>query len=384
MTTGLYIHIPFCRSKCGYCSFASIPWKEALAERYWRAVVREMEIAVAGQGRAPETVDTIFFGGGTPSLLPAGHIAGILDACRRLFRLDPDCEISLEANPGTLTNEKAQAYRSCGVNRISLGGQSFADEELTAIGRGHTVRQIAESMAMLRSRGPENIGLDLILGLPGQSEHSWFDSLDKTVALAPAHISIYMLELEAESPLYQSVAAGRQTLPEEDSVAGWYLQTIDFLDARDYGQYEISNFCRSGCECRHNLKYWLRQPVLGFGAAAHSFDGGSRSANVADVARYVRAVENGMSPVAWSSVVDAEAEMGEMLYLGLRLNRGLDWEEVRRACRSDRLVDCESALKEMAGIGLVEWQGNRVRLTRRGMLLSNEVFQQFVQPWADH
>ena len=383
MTTGLYIHIPFCRSKCGYCSFASIPWEEALAERYWRAVVREMESATAVEGRAPEPVDTIFFGGGTPSLLPGEHIAGILDACRRLFRLEPGCEISLEANPGALVNEKVRVYRSSGVNRISLGGQSFVDEELAAIGRAHTVRQIAESMGMLRSLELENISLDLILGLPGQTERSWFDSLGRTVALAPAHLSIYMLELETKSPLYRSVAEGRQTLPEEDSVADWYLQSIDFLDSHGYGQYEISNFCRSGCECRHNLKYWLRQPVLGFGAAAHSFDGGSRSANIADVAGYVSAVESGVSPVAWSSVVDAEAEMGEMLYLGLRLNRGLDWEMVRRACRSNRLVDCECSLKEMAGIGLVAWEGGRVRLTRRGMLLSNEVFQQFVQLGAD-
>ena len=383
MTTGLYIHIPFCRSKCGYCSFASIPWEEALAERYWRAVVREMESATAVEGRAPEPVDTIFFGGGTPSLLPGEHIAGILDACRRLFRLEPGCEISLEANPGALVNEKVRVYRSSGVNRISLGGQSFVDEELAAIGRAHTVRQIAQSMGMLRSLELENISLDLILGLPGQTERSWFDSLGRTVALAPAHLSIYMLELETKSPLYRSVAEGRQTLPEEDSVADWYLHSIDFLDSYAYGQYEISNFCRSGCECRHNLKYWLRQPVLGFGAAAHSFDGGSRSANIADVAGYVSAVESGVSPVAWSSVVDAEAEMGEMLYLGLRLNRGLDWEMVRRACRSNRLVDCECSLKEMAGIGLVAWEGGRVRLTRRGMLLSNEVFQQFVQLGAD-
>jgi len=378
MSTGFYIHIPFCYSKCNYCSFASWPMDESLAEMYWRAIVRELE-AHRKSDATENRVDTIYFGGGTPSLLPAGHIVAILNACRKLFDVTPDCEISLEVNPGTLAAEKLQVYRSAGVNRLSVGAQSFSDQELNAIGRIHTASQIIESFSLVRTCGFENLNLDLILGLPGQTERQWMSNLMCADALVPSHVSIYMLELDPKAPLYHSVSKGFCRVPDEDSVADWYLQAIDFLENRGYSQYEISNFARPGCECRHNLKYWLREPVLAFGVAGHSHDGVSRYANVSNLGSYMRAVAEGRSPVEWREELTADRNLEETVFLGLRLNRGLDWDRVRRLYGVDRLTACEASLKEMEEMGLLEWRDSIVRLTRRGMLLSNEIFQKFVK-----
>lgn len=378
MNTGFYIHIPFCHSKCNYCSFVSWPIDESQAETYWRAIVGELE--VYRKSSATESrIDAIYFGGGTPSLLPAGHIAAILDACRKLYDVAPECEISLEANPGTLTTEKLRVYRSTGVNRISVGAQSFSDQELSTIGRIHTASQIIESFSLLRTCGFENSSLDLILGLPGQTERQWMSNLMCAAALVPSHVSIYMLELDPKAPLYDSVSQGICRVPDEDLVADWYLQAIDFLDGRGYSQYEISNFARPGCECRHNLKYWLREPVLAFGVAGHSHDGVSRYANVSNLGSYMAAVGEGRSPVEWREELSVDRNLEETVFLGLRLNRGLDWDRVRQLYGADRLTAYEASLKEVEEMGLLEWRDSVVRLTRRGMLLSNEVFQKFIK-----
>jgi len=383
MRIGIYFHIPFCVSKCRYCSFVSRPWDELLADRYRRAVVRELNDFAGARAPIADGVDSIFFGGGTPSVLPAEHIASIMEASQKIFAVMPRCEISLEANPGTLAKEKLHVYRSIGVNRISLGAQSFSDAELAAIGRMHGVAQIMESFALLRDCGFDNVNLDLILGLPGQTEHRWMTNLERAVALGPNHLSIYMLELNPTVPLYHAIQSGQCRIPEEDAVADWYLQTLDLLQSRGYAQYEISNFALPGCECRHNLKYWLREPVLAFGVAGHSHDGTARYANLASLEKYLTSVENGRSPVEWRESLGADREFEEMLFLGLRLRCGLDWDAVRKSHALDRMAACETALQEMAALGLVEWCSSKVRLTRRGMLLSNEVFQQFVRPGGD-
>jgi oxygen-independent coproporphyrinogen III oxidase len=378
MSIGIYIHIPFCQSKCGYCGFVSGPLDEMLAERYWRAVVSELE-ACARARYAGHSIDTIYFGGGTPSLLPAAHIEAMLEACRGLFDLMPDCEVSMEANPGTLETGKLRVYQAAGVNRISLGAQSFSDAELAVIGRIHSSAQIWDSVALLRASGFENLNLDLILGLPGQTESQWRSSLECALRLAPWHLSLYMLELDAKVPLYHSVSAGICHVPEDDEVAEWYLYAIEFLEDHGYLQYEISNFSRPGCECRHNLKYWRRQPVLAFGVAAHSHDGSARSANVTDLLVYLCAVEEGRSPVAWREPTEAGRDLEETIFLGLRLNEGLDWGRLRQTCDSGRLAGFEASFRELTAAGLLQWHDSVVRLTRRGMLLSNEVFQRFIQ-----
>ncbi len=379
MNAGIYIHVPFCHSKCDYCSFVSRPWDDSLAERYWRAVVRELHEFAAGSTREDGSVDTVYFGGGTPSLIPARQIASILETCRTLFRFSADAEISLEANPGTLEGDKLEIYRAIGVNRISLGAQSFSDDELLAIGRIHTAEQIRTSLELLRDRGFRNISLDLMLGLPGQTQAGWIRNLESAVSLAPSHISVYMLELDPKVPLYHSVKRGAVRIPDDDSLADWYLQTLELLDRRGYAQYEISNFAHAGCECRHNLKYWRREPVLAFGVAAHSHDGTARYANVANLAGYLQAVEEARSPREWREEINAGRGLEENLYLGLRLTQGIDWDQIRQAYAPDLVKACEGALKELAELGLVEREGSVVRLTRRGMLLSNEVFQRFVE-----
>ena len=377
MSFGVYIHIPFCRSKCNYCSFISRPWDEPLAEKYWRAVVQELK-AFFSSNPTSDIADSIFFGGGTPSLVPADHIAEILASCRELFEVSANCEITLEANPGTLSSKKAEKYLAMGVNRISMGAQTFSDQELVAIGRIHTSDEVAESMALLRSTGFENINLDLILGLPGQSQEQWQANLKQLVELAPAHVSVYMLELDPKAPLYHSVAKGLARVPDDDSMADWYLQTLDYFSNHRYRQYEISNFARPEFECRHNLKYWQREPVLGFGVGSHSFDGCTRYANHPKLETYLKSLEEGQSPIDWRQAVSDEEGLQETLFLGLRLSQGLDWEKIRTEFGTADLVRIESSLDSMCAEGLLEWKDSSIHLTRRGMLLSNEVFQEFV------
>lgn len=377
MSFGVYIHIPFCRTKCNYCHFVIRPWKAGTAERYCKALLREIERFFA-QVSWNEEADSIYFGGGTPSLVPVEHIDGILSACRRLFPLSSDCEISLESNPGTLTADKAASYRELGINRVSIGAQSFDDKVLAAIGRDHTGDQVDESVAVLRESGIENLNLDIMLGLPEQTAEGWNRDLDRSTALSPTHISVYMLDLDSKSPLYHCIAKGRCTVPDDDLVSDLYLRTREHFADHGYEQYEISNFARPGCQCRHNLKYWQREPVLGFGVGSHSYDGRYRYANFGGMNAYLEAVESDKTPVEWRKPVDASQALEETLFLGLRLNRGLDWHRVRQKYDSSQLETFESSVKEMSARGLLEWQDSVIRLTPRGMLLSNEVFQRFV------
>ena len=340
-------------------------------------MIRELEDFFSHKGDW-EVADSIYFGGGTPSLVPAEHIADILSACRRLFEFSSDCEISLEANPGTLTRGKLELYRESGVNRVSLGAQTFDDSGLAAIGRNHTSEETAASLGLLRNHGFENLNLDLILGLPGQDEAGWTTNLERVGELAPTHVSVYMLEMDEASPLYHLVARGRRHVPDEDSVSDWYMQTLKQLDAQGYDHYEISNFALPGFRCRHNLKYWQRRPVLGFGIGSHSFDGKARYANFAGMGEYLRRVEQGIPPVQWRRPMRESEDLQETLFLGLRLRDGIDWDDLSRDFGSDRVFRYEESMAAMTVEGLIEWRGRSVRLTPRGILLSNEVFQQFV------
>jgi oxygen-independent coproporphyrinogen-3 oxidase len=377
MNFGIYIHIPFCTTKCNYCSFVIKPWREDVAQRYQRALVRELADFFSRIG-SWGVVDSIYFGGGTPSLVPAEYIAEILSTCWNLIEITPECEISLEANPGTLTPGKLALYRESGVTRISLGAQTFDDPGLAAIGRDHTSSDVAASLRLLKAHGFANLNLDLILGLPGQDRSGWCKNLDRVAELAPSHVSIYMLELDEKSPLYHLVARGRRSLPDEDYVSDWYLQTISRLSELGFDHYEISNFALPGFYCRHNMKYWRRRPVLGFGIGSHSFDGNARYANTASITEYLRRIEQGVSPVEWRRPVKENEDLQETLFLGLRLRQGLDWDELDREFGADRISRYEKPLRDLTSEGLIEWRGPSVRLTPRGMLLSNEIFQLFV------
>ena len=374
ITAGCYFHIPFCARKCAYCHFLSFPFDEKTETRYARAVLKEIRHFAARIQSMPP-VDSIYFGGGTPGLIPAKHIAGILDECRRVFSVADGCEITLETNPGTVSPEKAAVYREAGINRISLGAQSFSDAELRAAGRIHSAAQIKDSLTALSAAGFDNISLDLMIGLPEQNAETWRKTLEAATSFHVRHISVYMLELDEASPLSMRVAEGELFLPGEDMVADLYMETIDFLDSRGLEQYEISNFARVESASRHNLKYWRRAPVYGFGLGSHSFDGRFRYANIDEIEDYCRRAEYGLSPVAWRSETTERQALEETFFLGLRLTEGVD---VRGAAAAGFLAGREKALEEFRAEGLLDIDGPRMRLTRKGMLLSNEVLEWFV------
>ena len=323
-------------------------------------------------------MDSIYFGGGTPSLLPADYIETILDTCRESFHISPGCEISMEVNPGTIRNETSSSYKKAGVNRISIGAQSFNDLELKTIGRLHTAGEISQSLRILRENGFENINMDLLLGLPFQTAETWRNTLNVLPGLDISHVSLYMLDLDEPCPLSKSVADGSLAVADDDSIADAYLDAIDVLDSFGFHQYEISNFSRPGYACRHNLKYWLREPVIGFGLASHSFDGHLRYANFFEMEEYLLSLEKGRLPVLWRKVLKEKEALEETLFLGLRLNQGIQWSGLKRKYRDERLKMYEGLLHKLVSEGLVEWRESNVRLTPAGMLLSNEIFQQFV------
>jgi oxygen-independent coproporphyrinogen III oxidase len=323
-------------------------------------------------------VNSIYFGGGTPSLVPAEHIANLLDSCRRTFPVSQDCEISLEANPGTISTEKAEAYRRFGVNRISMGAQSFEDRELSSIGRLHTSDMIHTSLSRLSAAGFCNINLDLMLGLPGQTAESWRKTLESLKHLDVHHVSVYMLDLDEQCPLHEMAVRGIVQFPDEDLISDLYLESIDALSALGYSQYEISNFARPGYRCRHNLKYWQREAVHGLGLGSHSFDGICRYSNYARLEEYFEAMDSDKSVINWREPVTEGQSLSESLFLGLRLIEGLDWRRLQDVYGSQCLAKYESGMQEMSARGLIEQKDNLFRLTPSGMLVSNEIFQLFI------
>ena len=377
MAYGIYIHLPFCLQNCKYCHFITVPLHQDKIERYRAAVLKEIALYAASETDII-SVDSIYFGGGTPSLLPADYIETILDTCRESFHISPGCEISMEVNPGTIRNETSSSYKKAGVNRISIGAQSFNDLELKTIGRLHTAGEISQSLRILRENGFENINMDLLLGLPFQTAETWRNTLNVLPGLDISHVSLYMLDLDEPCPLSKSVADGSLAVADDDSIADLYLDAIDVLDSFGFHQYEISNFSRPGYACRHNLKYWLRERVIGFGLGSHSFDGHSRYANFFEMEEYLLSLEKGRLPVLWRKVLKEKEALEETLFLGLRLNQGIQWSGLKRKYRDERLKMYESLLHQLVSEGLVEWKESNVRLTPAGMLLSNEIFQQFV------
>jgi oxygen-independent coproporphyrinogen III oxidase len=354
-----------------------MPYERTTAERYAKALLKEVEIWDGDCSTATE-IDSIYFGGGTPSILSEEHIYNILEACRRRFPVASDCEISLEANPGTISKQKIEVYRKCGINRISIGAQSFIDQELSAIGRIHTAGLIFDAIRLLKDGGFRNISLDLMLGLPNQTQVSWKENLDTFALLEIPHVSIYMLDLDDQCPLHSLVANGTVQLPEEDLISDLYLETIELLSSCGNLQYEISNFARQNFQCRHNLKYWLREPFHGFGLASHSFDGSSRYANKAFITDYLDAVESGKSPIDWSYPIGTEQALQEDLFLGLRLTWGISRRKLDEQYGMGSLAKYEGSFRDLSEKGFMILNGDSICLTSSGMLISNEIFQLFV------
>ena len=375
----LYIHIPFCPRKCLYCDFNSYAGLEHLFAPYVRALTEE--IAAAGQQRQRPPVKTIYLGGGTPTLLPPDLLADILAACRRAFAVQADAEITCEANPGTVDQQRFADLRRLGANRLSLGVQSFDDGELRFLGRIHTAAEAEAAFHSARAAGFANVNLDLIFGLPGQRTETWQRTLDQALALAPEHLSLYGLSVEEGTPLAQRVAEGRVPPPDDDLGADLYLLACDLLADAGYMHYEISNWAKQSPDiaCRHNLTYWRNQPYLGFGAGAHSSRGGQRWWNVCSPAEYVERLERNQSPIEGSEEINDALGRGETMMLGLRLvQEGVEFAAFERRFGRPLLDVYGQEIAALEQVGLLQRLPERVRLTRRGRLLGNQVFAQFL------
>ena len=373
---GVYLHIPFCRSRCSYCDFATGQYDGPLAERYVAALAREI---AAFQLPEIASVDTIYFGGGTPSLLTPAQVETILTAVHERFTVAPDAEITMEMNPGGLSVGTLRDYRGLGVNRASFGAQTFDDAELKRLGRRHDAADVRQTIDYLRAAGFANVSFDLIAGLPAQTLAAWERNLNEALKLQPEHLSLYLLEVHASTPLADQIRRGAQPQPDDDLAAEMYELLLDQTAAAGYEHYEISNFCRAGYESRHNTKYWLHAPVYGFGCAAHSHDGHARRwANERDAKRYVELLETTGNAVTENTELTAADTQAEALFLGLRLMRGVN----ARAHETRYGVNLREAyaadLARLQEAELIAYNGDWLRLTRRGVLLSNEVFAVFV------
>lgn len=391
MSLGIYISVPYCRSKCTYCNFASGVFSAAQMDGYIARLSADAAgcraLAAKHGAEIPATCDSIYLGGGTPSLLQPVQLKKLFSILRNEFVIANGAEITVECAPGTLANEVVEALASCGVNRVSLGVQSFDDKEAASVARLHTRETTLTDIVRLRAAGIANINVDLIAGLPHQTASSWSDSLDQAIAGGAPHVSIYMLEIDEDSRLGRELMAGgtkyhAHFVPDEDATAEFYMAACARLDAAGISQYEISNFARAGQESRHNLKYWTRQPYLGLGVDAHSMlpastwlrESGYESVRLAAAGAYDRYFKG---PEWQAEPVPAVQALEEAFFLGLRLNRGVDLRALRRRFGSD-VDQYEAALRDMIAAGLLLRHRDVLKLTPRGRLLSNEVFEKFI------
>ncbi|MFZ0771974.1 MAG: radical SAM family heme chaperone HemW [Candidatus Sulfotelmatobacter sp.] len=388
MSLGIYISVPFCRTKCSYCNFASDVFSRAVFERYVDRVCADMEnaprVAAEMGGIIEREADSIYLGGGTPTVLESAQLERVFATVRSQFEVVPEAEITVECAPGTLAGAMLETLLRCGVNRVSLGVQSFVDREAAAVGRLHKRTIVLEDIERLRAAGIANINIDLIAGLPHQTAESWEFSLAETVATGAPHASVYMLEVDEDSRLGRELLAGgtryhAHFVPNEETVADFYLAACERLQSAGIAQYEISNFARAGFESRHNLKYWTRQPYFGFGVDAHSMLA-SATPDI-DAVRFAPAdsLEQYMSGAGVQrTAVPHQAALEESFFLGLRLTRGVRLPELAAEFGEEALENAGSAIADFVAGGLMEQRGEFVRLTPRGRLLSNEVFERFI------
>jgi oxygen-independent coproporphyrinogen-3 oxidase len=372
-TLGIYLHVPFCSAICNYCNFNRGLLDGDLKRRYVDAM--ERDIRQHGDGAS---ADTIYFGGGTPSLLEPDEIQRLIDACRQAFTLSADAEITLEMNPETATLERLRAFRAAGITRLSMGVQSFRDEELRRLGRIHDAARARAAVQEARAAGFDNISLDLMMWLPQQTVEQWLTSVDALIAVAPDHASLYILELYPNAPLKEDMARGGWSQAPDDDAAEMYLQGLARLDAAGYTQYEISNIARPGRESRHNLKYWRDGEWMAFGCGAHGTRHGRRWRNVAGTEDYIRRVTSQLDTAAETRILSEQERLEEALFTGLRLTDGLHLREIDAAFRVDVWERYGPALQPFVRAGVLEHSAELLRLTREGMLLANEVCGVFV------
>jgi oxygen-independent coproporphyrinogen III oxidase len=379
---GVYIHIPFCATRCYYCNFATGGYEAGLAERYVAAL--EAEIRGAAQAARPEVrekmraADTIYFGGGTPTTLSPAQLDRVVTLCRETFSVAADAETTAEANPGSVSLDYLRGLRAAGFNRLSFGVQSFDDGELQMIGRTHTSGEAREAVRLARRAGFENVSLDLIAGLPEQRMETWEKNLAEAFALEPDHLSVYLLELYKDAPLLHRIKRGELRAVDDDLTVEMYFRLVDEAAARGFEHYEISNWARPGFESRHNLKYWTGAPYWAFGVSAAGYDGEARWSNTRNIHEYLERVERGESPVAERVELNAEDKQSEALFLRLRLKDGVDLPEHARRFGVDVLARYRDEVDRLREAGLVEVSRDRLAISRAGTVLANEVFSAFV------
>jgi oxygen-independent coproporphyrinogen-3 oxidase len=387
---GLYVHVPFCSAICNYCNFNRGLFDGALKERYVEAVIGE--IANAGlkpcaisdsatevaQRFSPAKADTIYFGGGTPSLLEPHEIHRIIDACAAAFDVAADREITIEANPESVSEARLAAYRDAGVNRVSFGVQSFRDEELRRLSRLHDAARAGAAVREARAAGFDNVSLDLMMWLPEQGVAEWIDSVDRAIALAPDHMSLYLLELYPNAPIKEEMARARWSQAPDEVAAVMYLTAMDRLDEAGYEQYEVSNVARPGRRSRHNLKYWEDGDWVGIGCGAHSTRDGVRWKNVSATEEYVERITRGEPTATDVRRLSAGERLGDALFTGLRLTDGIDLAAIYDRYGVDVWARYGAELSPFVEEGCLKREGPRLRLTREGMLIAHEVMTIFV------
>ncbi|HET6515839.1 MAG TPA: radical SAM family heme chaperone HemW [Thermodesulfovibrionales bacterium] len=371
MTNALYIHVPFCVKKCIYCDFLSVPYDEDLALEYIAAVSRELDLRKERVGE----LRTIYIGGGTPTTLPAPALARLLRKIQESFRIAPHAEVTIEANPGTIDEEKIGALCDAGINRLSVGAQAFNDRDLRLLGRIHSGEDVINALGAARYSKVGNISIDLIYGIPGQTMEGWSHAIATAVELSPEHISAYELTPEKGTPLHGLIEQGRLKKPDEETIIDMYCLAIDAFCNAGFGHYEISNFARPGFECRHNLNYWDRGHYLGVGPGAHSFIGGRRTRNTADIGKYLETLARDDLAIEEDVEISCEEAIKEYIFLGLRKTEGLNIREFGENLGIDIVTASEPLVRD----GLLLSDGSHVRLTRRGIVLSNTVITELFE-----
>ncbi len=373
--TGIYVHIPFCLSRCSYCAFVSNIYDPMLEPRYVQSLIKEINL----RSDPSLPVDTIYFGGGTPSLFSPSSISSVIDAISDCFGLVSNPEITLEANPATVDLEKLREFKCIGINRLSLGVQSFFDSDLKRLGRRHSAEDTKTSYAWVRKAGFQNVSIDLMAGYPGQSMESLRQNLALVGNLEAEHLSIYLLEVKEGTDLYLAIETGSMEPPDPDKAAEMYELICGSAETMGLVQYEISNFARPGFESKHNLKYWSDCLYIGIGSGAHGMLGDCRYENIGDIERYSRATENMSLPVSGSIKLDKMSRLKDALIMGARLNRGLDLRRLSIRYDLDVRSYVLQSLEHLLNTGLFEIDHNDIfRLTSRGRLLSNVVFENWL------
>jgi len=389
-TLGLYIQIPFCASKCSFCNFSSRVAPASVYDGYVQSLGREAELLpqlMEAEGILPDFIalpaDTLYLGGGTPSLLGAEGLRRLFEPIHGRFRFAEPCEATIEITPGSADEALLGTLIELGVNRLSIGAQSFDDRELRSTGRLHSASAIRDQVAAARRAGFENISLDLLAGLPFQSLSSWRNTLEEAVNLRPEHISVYLFEADEKSRLGREITRGGQAyhagaVPDDDFVAGAYEMALRMLVEEGYIQYEISNFSRPGFESVHNRKYWQMRPYLGLGAGAHSFDGVRRWLNTIEAEAYLEKLARGESPIAGSRLLSATERTEEFFFLGLRQRQGVRLDHARRLFSDVPLGPWEAKLQQLSSEGWLVERDGWYSLSEPALLVSNEIFEQFL------